>query len=733
MDDKTRVAAIAAELPAVHAATALFPLLAPDELCALAADIAAHGLRFPIVRHDGAILDGRNRWMACRLADVEPTFTEYTNSGSPTAYVVSMNLKRRDLTVGQRAVLAVELEKMLGEEGKARMRKGGQIAGRGRKGRERIPYPVGKAVDQAGSLLHVSGRYVSAAKKLVAEAPEAADLVREGRVTLPDAKQLIDVSTAQRRAVIVKIRNGEAKTVRAALPASRGRWQLTRAIADLHALLDGAYRQWPSREWRVFAHELHEHVLRIEKRGQTQIAETIPSIASPSADGQIGDRGRGGPEGGCVVEDITEHRRAAIEREELLAIAEPTKDSVERWQAATDVALAHHSLAEALAELLARIQRMLAVDTVVILLLDDRAGSLRPRAAVGLDQARACEVAIPVGKGFAGRVADECRPLMLEAVAPTDVLNPVLLETGVRSLFGVPVLDHGRVLGVLHVGTREPRRFSDDDSHLLQLAADCLALAFGRDRLYAAEREARATAEANLRARAEAERLKDDLSNMVVHDLKNPVTSIAMLAQLALRKGLDLPATQRNSLLQVERTCREMMGLIQNLLEISELEEGKMRVSRGPIVLAEIVHEIVVEYGPVAEQTGHRLVATVGLELPCVVADRALLKRVLVNLVMNALRHSGSTEVRVEATHDPATARVRLRVIDHGRGIAEGDQERVFEKFALVRRSRDSEPSSDTGLGLPFCKLATDCMGGKIALSSRPETGTVFTIILPSQ
>ncbi len=618
MNDKTRAAGFAAELPAVHAATALFPLLAPDELCALAADIAAHGLRSPIVRHDGAILDGRNRWIACKLAKVKPTYTEYANSGSPTAYVVSMNLKRRDLTKGQRAVLAVELEKVLAEEAKMRMRRGGEIAGRGRQGRERIPYPVGKAADQAGSLLRVNGRYVSTAKKLVAEAPEAADLVREGRVSLPDAKRLIGISPAQRLAAVIQIRNREARTVRAALPA-------------------------------------------------------------------------------------------------------------------LDVGLAHLSLDEELSELLGRIHRMLAVDTAVILLLDERAGSLRTHAAVGLDETRAHEVAIPVGKGFAGRIADECRPLMLEAVAPADVLDPVLLETGVRSLFGVPILNDGRALGVLHVGTREPRRFTEDESRLLQLVADCLALAIRRDRLYAVEREARATTETGLRARAAAERLKDDLSNMIVHDLKDPVNSITMLVQLALRKGQDLPTTQRNSLLQIERTCREMMRLIQNLLEIREVEEGKMPVSRGPIALAEIVDEVVVEYGPVAEQAGRRLVAAVGPELPCIVADRALLKRVLVNLVVNALRHSGSDEVRVEATLDPATARVRLRVIDHGRGIAEDDHQRVFEKFASIRRSGDSESSCDTGLGLPFCKLATESMGGEIALSSRPETGTVFSVILPSQ
>ena len=93
---------------------------------------------------------------------------------------------------------------------------------------------------------------------------------------------------------------------------------------------------------------------------------------------------------------------------------------------------------------------------------------------------------------------------------------------------------------------------------------------------------------------------------MVVHDLKNPVNGIAMMVQLALRKGGDLPETQRGYLLQIERTCREMMRLIQNLLEISKIEEGKMPVAREPIVLAEVVDEVAREYAPVAEQAGRR-------------------------------------------------------------------------------------------------------------------------------
>jgi signal transduction histidine kinase len=243
------------------------------------------------------------------------------------------------------------------------------------------------------------------------------------------------------------------------------------------------------------------------------------------------------------------------------------------------------------------------------------------------------------------------------------------------------------------------------------------------------ERAARVAEEA-LQARAAVEGLKDDLTNMVVHDLKNPVNGIAMMVQLALRKGRDLPEPQRQYLHHIERTCREMMRLIQNLLEISKIEEGKMPVAREPIVLAEVVDEVAREYAPVAEQAGRRLRIAVGIDLPPASGDRALLKRVLVNLVVNALRHSGSSEVVIEGGSAPPD--VRLAVVDHGHGIAEGDRVRIFEKFRTVRRSPSDDPGGDTGLGLPFCKLAVERMGGQISLTSTPGLSTVFTVTLPA-
>jgi signal transduction histidine kinase len=403
----------------------------------------------------------------------------------------------------------------------------------------------------------------------------------------------------------------------------------------------------------------------------------------------------------------------------------------ERVQAVSDVALAHLPLDELLPEVLRRIRTMLAVDAAAVLFVEDDGRSLRLKAVEGLPEATVC---IPIGEGFAGRVAAERAPIVIEDTDQAELRNPRLREAGLRSLLGVPLLVDGRVLGVLHVGSRHRRHFTQDDIRLLQLVAERVALASHRSRLYEAERQAHGEADAALRVLAAAERMKDDLTNMVVHDLKNPLNGIAMMVQLALRKGgAGMPETQRNYLLQIDRSGREMMRLLQNLLEISKIESGEMPVAHEPVTLAAVAEEVAEEYAAVAEQTGRRLVVTVAHSLPPAVGDRALLKRVLINLVVNALRHSGSQEVRVAATYDSAAARLALQVSDHGRGIAWADQARVFEKFASIRRGDDREPSSDTGLGLPFCKLATERMGGAISLQSHPETGTVFTITLPSR
>jgi len=241
---------------------------------------------------------------------------------------------------------------------------------------------------------------------------------------------------------------------------------------------------------------------------------------------------------------------------------------------------------------------------------------------------------------------------------------------------------------------------------------------------------AAAVAEEALRAHAEVERARDDLSRMVVHDLKNPVSGIAMLTQLALRKGQDLPEAHRGYLLQIDRTCREMMRLIQNLLEIGKIEEDRMPVLQEAVVVADVADEIVDEYAAVAEQGQRTLRTHVPRDLPPVMADRWLLRRVLTNLLVNAIRHSGG-DVTLDAAPGPAPGEITLRVTDSGRGIAPEDQALIFEKFRSGRRSAVDDPAMDTGLGLPFCKLAVERMGGRITLASQPGE-TVFAVTLPT-
>ena len=146
-------------------------------------------------------------------------------------------------------------------------------------------------------------------------------------------------------------------------------------------------------------------------------------------------------------------------------------------QSITDAALSHLDDRELLGELLDRARDILQADTAAVLLLDVLSGQLVATATAGLEEEVLQGVRIPLGQGFAGRIAAEGRPVILDKVDRTTVLNPILWAKGIRSMMGVPMVAGGRVIGVLHVGSLSPRQFSAEDVELLQLAADRAAAA----------------------------------------------------------------------------------------------------------------------------------------------------------------------------------------------------------------------------------------------------------------
>jgi anti-sigma regulatory factor (Ser/Thr protein kinase)/putative methionine-R-sulfoxide reductase with GAF domain len=157
--------------------------------------------------------------------------------------------------------------------------------------------------------------------------------------------------------------------------------------------------------------------------------------------------------------------------------SEQHRSQLSDLQAVTDAALSYLPLEQLLNELLARATDILDVDTAAILLIDDDRRTLVARAAKGLEEEVEAVARVPLGRGFAGRVAVERRPVHIPDVAHADIYNPILRDKGLKSLLGVPLIAEGEVTGVLHVGALGDRQFTEEDADLLQRTADRAALA----------------------------------------------------------------------------------------------------------------------------------------------------------------------------------------------------------------------------------------------------------------
>lgn len=200
---------------------------------------------------------------------------------------------------------------------------------------------------------------------------------------------------------------------------------------------------------------------------------------------------------GNQIGQFIERRRVEMERERLLANeqairleAEAAMRRLEALLSITDTVLTYLALDDLLRELLVRIREVMEVDNAAILLIAEDGDYLTIRAVYGLEEEVAPQVRVPVGRGFAGSIAANAQPLIVEDPNSIDFVTPLLREK-LRSLVGVPLLSQGRVIGVIHVGRVDARRFTQDDVQLLQRAADRVALAIHQSKLYEAEQRAR--------------------------------------------------------------------------------------------------------------------------------------------------------------------------------------------------------------------------------------------------
>jgi signal transduction histidine kinase len=237
-------------------------------------------------------------------------------------------------------------------------------------------------------------------------------------------------------------------------------------------------------------------------------------------------------------------------------------------------------------------------------------------------------------------------------------------------------------------------------------------------------RQARRDLERTIQRLRELEQQRDDLTHMIVHDMRSPLTGL--IAQLSLLR-LDLEGEMAETVDAAMDSARRLSGMATTLLDVSRLEEGKMPIQKSPVDLAKIVGEVRSTLGAIEADRVIDVVPSGPVIASC---DAGLVRRVIENLVSNGIKHTpqgGRLTIEVK----PLQGRVRVAVQDEGEGVPEEIRGRIFEKFGAVAVRKDRAYHS-VGLGLAFCKLAVEAHGGTIGVEDAVPHGSIFAFELPA-
>jgi two-component system, OmpR family, sensor histidine kinase KdpD len=272
------------------------------------------------------------------------------------------------------------------------------------------------------------------------------------------------------------------------------------------------------------------------------------------------------------------------------------------------------------------------------------------------------------------------------------------------------------VIGFLTNGSRN--LLPPDQRELLGIFLDQTALALTRADL---ARIAKRT-----EVLQEADKLQKALLNSVSHNLRTPLASVLGVLNTILEDGLLLDVSTRQSLLKTAQDeAKQLDWLVQNLLDMTRIEGGAIRVKAKPCDVQDVIAAALLQLRGSARS--HDILVTVACGLPLVPMDDVLMVQVLVNLLDNALKYSeGDAPVEIRARLD--TDQLEIRILDRGRGIPERELERVFDKFYRV--AVPGAPKG-TGLGLSICKGFVEAHNGRILAKRRTEGGTEIAVFLP--
>lgn len=301
----------------------------------------------------------------------------------------------------------------------------------------------------------------------------------------------------------------------------------------------------------------------------------------------------------------------------------------------------------------------------------------------------------------------------------------------VHSAIVVPMkTQQGEVFGTLAIGRHATTRpYGRADLALVEWIAAHVGMKLETARLYRALRRTNRALSAKNRELAEAVRARDIFLATASHELKTPLSTLALQVEI-LRVGLESAEVEESARLAVSvdalhRQVNRLSSLVSQLLDVSQLTEGRMELEVEELDLSRLVHEVVERFHLEAERQGCRIVVSAPSSVPGF-WDRCRLDQILSNLLSNALKYGGGEDIDVSLDCDAQS--VTLSVRDRGAGIPHEARARIFERF---ERIVDSSKAGGIGLGLWIVRQIVNRFGGSISVEDAPERGSTFRVQLP--
>jgi len=374
-------------------------------------------------------------------------------------------------------------------------------------------------------------------------------------------------------------------------------------------------------------------------------------------------------------------------------------------------------LDECLRILTDRIADLLSVERISLMLLDRETEELVIKMAKGLDDSVAEEVRLKPGEGIAGWIAKEGRPLLIADIEKDSRFAKRDGKYNTASLLSVPLKIEDRVIGVVNVNNKISKDiFKETDLNALVAISELASIAIENARLHE-----------QLKI---CDDMKSNFISNVSHELRSPLSSIKESISLLLDEinGV-LSPDQRKFLDLAKRNADRLSRLIDDLLDLSQIESGKVPMRRHNVNLIKTAQEVIDSFKLLAADKDVTLDLKSGSSSVKVWADSDKITQVISNLVDNAIKYSPKVSTVTVEVFTIGNI-VEVGVVDNGIGISKEDTERLFDKFSRLEDAIHGEVKG-TGLGLAIARELVHMHNGEIYVDSKPGEGSRFYFTLP--